>query len=96
LDVVCIGGRHACAFLSVAQINKYDRNHAKALAQLLRTGLCPAVHVDYWSAHQLRAVLGARTQLVAMTTRISNHVRGVMNTFSLEHGAFNRTCNLRP
>ncbi len=83
LDVVCIEARHAHAVMSAAQVNKNDRNDAKALAQLLRTGWYRAVHVKSYSAHQLRAVLGARAQLVTMTTRISNHIRGVMKIFGL-------------
>jgi transposase len=83
LDAVCIGARHAHAAMSAAQINKNDRNDAKALAQLRRTGWYRAVHVKSDSTHQLRAVLGGRTQLVTMTARISNHIRGVMKIFGL-------------
>lgn len=36
-----------------------------------------------YEAHQLRATLGARAQLVRMVTRISNHIRGVMKIFGL-------------
>ena len=83
LNVVCIEARHAHAVMSAAQVNKNDRNDAKALAQLLRTGWYRAVHVKSYGAHQLRAVLGARAQLVTMTTRISNHIGGVMKIFGL-------------
>ncbi len=38
-------------------------------------------------AHRARALLGARAQLVGMTTRLSNHVRGVLKTFGLLPGA---------
>ena len=34
-----------------------------------------------------RALLGARTQLIGMTTRLSNHIRGVLKTFGLLPGA---------
>jgi transposase len=83
LDAACIGARHAHAAMSAAQINKNDRNDAKALAQLRRTGWYRAVHVKSDSTHQLRAVLGGRAQLVTMTARISNHIRGVMKIFGL-------------
>ena len=43
LDVVCIEARHAHAVMSAAQVNKNDRNDAKALAQLLRMGWYRAV-----------------------------------------------------
>ena len=83
VDMVCIEARHAHAVMTAAQVNKNDRNDAKALAQLVRTGWYRAVHVKSYDAHQLRAVLGARAQLVGMTTRISNHIRGVMKIFGL-------------
>jgi len=45
------------------------------------------VHVKSLDAHRARALLGARAQLVGMTTRLSNHVRGVLKTFGLLPGA---------
>jgi hypothetical protein len=33
--------------------------------------------------HRARALLGARTQLIGMTTRLSNHIRGVLKTFGV-------------
>ena len=41
------------------------------------------MHVKSLDAHRARALLGARTQLVGMTTRLSNHIRGVLKTFGL-------------
>ena len=38
-------------------------------------------------AHRTRALLGARAQLVGMTTRLSNHIRGLLKTFGLLPGA---------
>jgi transposase len=37
-------------------------------------------------AHRARALLGARAQLVGMTTRLSNHIRGVLKTFGMLPG----------
>jgi len=45
------------------------------------------VHVKSLDAHRARALLGARAQLVGMTTRLSNHIRGLLNTFGLLPGA---------
>lgn len=53
----------------------------------MRTGWCRAVHVKSFDAHRARAQLGARTQLVGMTTRMSNPIRGVLKTFGLLPGA---------
>jgi transposase len=86
LDVVCLDARHARAALKM-QINKTDQNDAEGLAQIVRTGWFRAVHVKSFDSHRVRALLGARTQLVGMTTRLSNHIRGVLKTFGLLPGA---------
>lgn len=86
LDVVCLDARHARAALKM-QLNKNDQNDAEGLAQILRTGWYRAVHVKSFEAHRARALLGARSQLVGMTTRLSNHIRGVLKTFGLLPGA---------
>jgi hypothetical protein len=47
---------------------------AEGLAQIVRTGRYRAVHVKSFDSHRARALLGARSQLVGMTTRLSNHI----------------------
>ena len=86
LEIVCLDARHARAALKM-QINKTDQNDAEGLAQIVRTGWYRSVHVKSFESHRLRALLGARTQLVGMTTRLSNHIRGVLKTFGLLPGA---------
>jgi hypothetical protein len=86
LDVTCLDARHARAALKM-QINKTGRNNAEGLAQIMRTGWYRAVHVKSLDAHRACVLLGARAQLVGMTTRLSNHVRGVLKTFGLLPGA---------
>ena len=86
LEVVCLDARHARAALKM-QINKTDQNDAEGLAQIMRTGWYRAVHVKSFESHRARALLGARSQLVGMTTRISNNIRGVLKTFGLLPGA---------
>ncbi len=85
-DVFCLDARHARAALGM-QINKTDQNDAEGLAQIVRTGWFRAVHVKSFDSHRARALLGARTQLVGMRTRLSNHVRGTLKTFGLVSGA---------
>ena len=75
LEVVCLDARHARAALKM-QINKTDQNDAEGLAQIVRTGWYRSVHVKSFESHRARALLGARTQLTGMTTRLSNHIRG--------------------
>ena len=82
LEVVCLDVRHARAALKM-QINKTDQNDAEGLAQIVRTGWYRSVHVKSLDSHRARAILGARTQLVGMRTRLSNHIWGVLKTFGL-------------
>lgn len=86
LDVTCLDARHASAALKM-QMNKTDQNDAEGLAQIMRTGWYRPVHVKSLDAHRARALLGARAQLVGMTTRLSNHIRGVLKTFGMLPGA---------
>lgn len=86
LNIVCLDARHASAALKM-QMNKTDQNDAEGLAQIMRTGWYRPVHVKSLDAHRARALLGARAQLVGMTTRLSNHIRGVLKTFGLLPGA---------
>jgi transposase len=86
LDVTCLDARHARAALKM-RLNKTDQNDAEGLAQIMRTGWCRSVRVKSLEAHRARALLGAHAQLVGMTTRLSNHIRGVLKTFGLLPGA---------
>lgn len=85
LEVTCLDARHARAALKM-QINKTDQNDAEGLAQIMRTGWYRSVHVKSFGSHRARALLGARAQLVGMTTRLSNHIRGVLKTFGMLPG----------
>ncbi len=85
LEVVCLDARHTRAALEM-QINKTDQNDAEGLAQIVRTGWYRSVHVKSFDSHRARALLGARTQLIGMTTRLSNHIRGVLKAFGLLPG----------
>ena len=49
----------------------------------MRTGWYRSVHVKSLDAHRARALLGARAQLVGMTTPLSNYIRGVLKTFGM-------------
>lgn len=86
LDVTCLDARHARAALRM-QLNKTDQNDAEGLAHIMRTGWYRSVYVKSLDAHRARALLGARAQLVGMTTRLSNHIRGVLKTFGMLPGA---------
>ena len=89
LDITCLDARHASAALKM-QMTKTDQHDAEGLAQIMRTGWYRSVHVKSLDAHRARALLGARAQLVGMTTRLSNHIRGLLKTFSLSTDASKR------
>jgi transposase len=76
LPVICLDARHAKAALAM-QVNKSDRNDALGLAQIVRTGWYREVKVKSLDTHKIRAVLGARAQLVGMRTEVTNQIRGL-------------------
>src|SRR5277367_2340383 len=82
LPVICIDARHAKAALRM-QVNKTDRNDAFGLAQIMRTGWYREVGVKSIENHKVRAVLGARAQLVGMRTDIRNQIRGLLKVFGV-------------
>ncbi len=87
--VVCLDARAVHAALST-RINKNDQNDAEGLAQILRIGWYRSVHVKSYGAHRVRAMLGARAQLVGMVVRLSNQVRGILKVFGIVVGGVAR------
>lgn len=82
LPAICIDARHAKAALDMAP-NKTDANDADGLAHLAEVGFFRAVRVKGFDSMLTRTLVGARNQLVRMTTQLSNQIRGVMKTFGL-------------
>src|SRR4051812_21694959 len=66
-----------------AMIVKTDRKDARGMAHLLRTGWFRPVHVKTVDAREQRAMLSARTTLVARLKDIENSVRGLLRGFGL-------------
>jgi transposase len=85
LPLVCLDARHAQAVLSVRP-NKSDRSDARGLAEMVRVGWFKAVQVKSLTAHERKALLIARQQLVEMRVRIDNQLRGILKTFGLVIG----------
>jgi transposase len=83
--VTCIDARHANATLK-AQRNKTDKNDARGLAQIARTGWYKAVHVKSDAGQELRALVNGRKQLVRLRLDIENHIRGTLKTFGIKLG----------
>jgi transposase len=85
LPVVCLDARHAKAALSL-QLNKSDRNDARGLAQIVRTGWYREVAVKSMDGQLVRSLLTARAQLVRMRVDLANQIRGVLKPFGLVAG----------
>ena len=64
LPVVCVESRQAYQALKSLATHKTDRNDARGLAHLARTGFFKPVHVKSLSAHALRSLIIARKKLV--------------------------------
>jgi transposase len=80
LPVHVIDARHAKAGLAL-QASKTDRNDARGLAQIMRTGWFKEVRVKSTAAHLLRALLASRGMLVATRCALEKQVRGLLETF---------------
>ncbi len=92
-DVVCMEARQVNAALS-AMRNKTDRNDARGIAQVLRTGWFSPVHMKSRQAHGIRALLSTRKALLNKTIDLANEVRGLLKIFGIrlpktvKHGSF--------
>ncbi|WP_435655293.1 IS110 family transposase [Brucella pituitosa] len=82
LPAVCIDARHAKAALDMAP-NKTDANDADGLAHLAEVGFYREVRVKSFDSMLVRTLIAARSQLLKMTTQMSNQIRGLMKTFGL-------------
>ena len=92
-DVVCMEARQVSAALS-AMRNKTDKNDARGIAHILRTGWFSPVHMKSREAHGVRALLSCRRALLNKTIDLANEVRGLLKIFGLrlpktvQHGSF--------
>ena len=82
LDVVCLETRRVHQILKT-QRNKTDRGEAFGIAQIVRSGWYGSVHVKSYDSHALRALLGARDELVCTRQDLENTVRGLLKPFGL-------------
>ncbi len=74
--------------------NKADKNDARGIAQVLRTGWFSPVHMKSREAHGVRALLSTRKALLKKTMDLANEVRGLLKIFGIrlpktvKHGSF--------
>jgi transposase len=77
LPVVCVESRQAYQALKSLATHKTDRNDARGLAHLARTGFFKPVHVKSLQAHALRSLIIARKKLVGQRVTLENQIRGL-------------------
>ena len=91
--IVCMEARGVHAALQ-AMRNKTDKNDARGIAQILRTGWYRSVHVKSIESHHTRALLSSRKAVLNKCIDLENEVRGLFKVFGiklppkLKHGAF--------
>lgn len=92
-DVVCMEARQVAAALA-AMRNKTDRNDARGIAQILRSGWYSRVHVKSVESHHTRALLTSRKVMQRKCIDLENEIRGLLRVFGvklpmrLSRGAF--------
>ena len=89
LAAICIETRQAKAAMG-AMPNKTDRNDARGIAQIMRTGWYRAVHVKSPSCRFWRALLTARRMLVNKRRDVENGVRALLREAGLKVGTPSR------
>ncbi len=94
-EVICMEARQVHAALS-AMRNKTDKNDARGIAQILRSGWYSRVHVKSLASHQIRALLSSRKAVLNKCIDLENEVRGLFKVFGIKlpprlgHGAFDK------
>ena len=83
VPVICIESRQAHLALKSLATHKTDRNDARGLAQLARTGFFKPVHVKSLPAHAVRALILARKKLVGQRVTLENQIRGLAVVFGV-------------
>jgi transposase len=73
-----------------AMPNKTDRNDARGLAQIMRTGWYRAVHVKSPSCRSWRALLTARRMLLNKRRDVENGIRALLREVGLKVGTPSR------
>ena len=83
VPVICIESRQAYQALKTLATHKTDRNDARGLAQLARTGFFKPVHVKSLPSHAVRALIMAHKKLVGQRITLENQIRGLAVVFGV-------------
>jgi transposase len=89
IPAICVETRQAKAAMG-AMPNKTDRNDARGLAQIMRTGWYRAVHVKSPSCRSWRALLTARRMLLNKRRDVENGIRALLREVGLKVGTPSR------
>jgi transposase len=89
IRAICIEARQAKAAMG-AMPNKTDRNDARGIAQIMRTGWYRAVHVKSASCRSWRALLTARRMVLNKRRDVENGVRALLREAGLKVGVPSR------
>ena len=79
---VCMEARQVAAALS-AMRNKTDKNDARGIAQVLRSGWYSPVHIKSRDSHYDRALLTSRKTLLRKTIDLEQEIRGIFRAFGV-------------
>jgi transposase len=90
LPAICIETRQANAAMKTMP-NKTDRNDARALAQIMRTGWFRQVHVKSQQCRLWRSLLVARRTILNEMRTIENVVRAILREAGIKLGTPSRT-----
>ncbi|MGI4951568.1 MAG: IS110 family transposase [Janthinobacterium lividum] len=89
LPAICIEARQAKAAMG-AMPNKTDRNDARGIAQIMRTGWYRAVHVKSPGCRSWRALLTARRLVLNKRRDVENGIRALLREVGLKVGTPSR------
>jgi transposase len=89
IPAICIEARQAKAAMG-AMPNKTDRNDARGIAQIMRTGWYRAVHVKSPSCRAWRALLIARRMVLNKRRDVENGIRALLREVGLKVGTPSR------
>jgi transposase len=89
LPIICIEARHAHGVLK-AKLNKTDRNDARGIAELMRTGIYKAVHIKTRGSQEAKLLLTARSLLRRKQRDVDNLIRATLLQYGMKLAAGGR------
>lgn len=82
---ICIEVKHAKAAMKAQQM-KTDRNDARGIAHIMRTGWFKPVHIKSLESQKLRVLLNNRRCLLSKRLDIDSQIRGTLRVFGKKVG----------